>query len=117
MSPTRAERARARDAKTRQARRQMEEHALERFGLQIGKTVRQTLVQRVQRGEVKYARKLTHSRTVVVLDYAGREMALIYSNATGEIVTFLGPGAPETAGWRNSQAAARALFGQGESAG
>jgi hypothetical protein len=95
----------------------MEERALERFGLQIGKTVRQTLVQRVHRGEVKYARRLTRSRTVIVLDYAGREIAFVYSNTTREIVTFRGPGAPETADWRNSQAAARALFGHEENAG
>jgi hypothetical protein len=69
---------------------------------------RQALIRRVQRGDVKYARKLTHSRTVVVLDHAGGEVTFLYSSATKEIVSFLPPEAAETAGWRRSQASAPA---------
>jgi hypothetical protein len=57
---------------------------------------------------VKYARKLTHSRTVIVLDYAEGEVAFLYSSATKEIVSFLPPDAPEIAGWRRAQAVAQA---------
>jgi hypothetical protein len=86
------------------------DHLLARFGRELGKRVRRELVHRVGKGDVKYARRITHSRTVIVLDFAGREMAFLYSNATKEILRFLGSDAPETAGWRNSEAAARALF-------
>ena len=50
------------------ATRQQANGALSRFGLEIGKQVRQTLIRRVRKGDVKYARKLTNSRTVIVLD-------------------------------------------------
>ncbi len=91
-------------------RRQVKDRALSRFGLEVGKLVRQALIHRVCSGDVKYARKVTNSRTVIVLEYAGNEMAFIYSNATKEIVSFLGPDAPETADWRCSQSTAQALF-------
>ena len=81
------------------------------FGREVGKQVRREVVCRVARGDVKYARKITHSRTVIVLDFAGGEMAFLYSNATKEILSFLAPDAPEIADWHNSRAAARALFG------
>jgi hypothetical protein len=87
--------------------------ALSRFGLEVGKMVRQSLIRRVQKGDVKYARKLTNSRTVIVLDYAAGELAFLYSSATKEIVSFLPAHAPEIADWRNSQAAALALFRRG----
>jgi hypothetical protein len=57
----------------------------------LGKRVRQDLVRRVQRGDVTYARRLTNSRTVIVLDYAGEEMVFVYSNASKEILGFLPP--------------------------
>jgi hypothetical protein len=94
-------------------RQQVKDCAFSRFGLEIGKMVRQNLIRRVQKGDVKYARKLTNSRTVIVLDYAHGEMAFLYSNTTKEIVSFLPADAPEIADWRNSQAAARALFRRG----
>ena len=53
-------------------RRLVKDCARSRFGLEVGKQARQTLIRRVQKGDVKYARKLTNSRTVIVLDYAGR---------------------------------------------
>jgi hypothetical protein len=84
-------------------RQQVKDRALSRFGLEVGKMVRQALIRRVSIGDVKYARKVTNSRTVIVLEYAGKEMAFVYSNATKEIVSFLGPDAPETADWRCSQ--------------
>jgi hypothetical protein len=75
--------------------------------------VRQTLIRRVQKGDVKYARKLTNSRTVIVLDYAAEEMAFLYSRVTKDIVSFLAPDAPEIADWRRSQAAVLTLPGRG----
>ena len=94
-------------------RQQVKDCAMSRFGLEVGKMVRQTLIRRVQKGDVKYARKLTNSRTVIVLDYAHGEMAFLYSSTTKEIVSFLAADAPEIADWRNSQAAALALFPRG----
>ena len=91
-------------------RQQVKDYALSRFGLEVGKEVRQILILRVRRGDVKYARKLTTSRTVIVLDYAGGEMAFLYSSAVKDIISFLGPDAPETADWRRLQSAALALF-------
>jgi hypothetical protein len=67
--------------------------------------VRQSLIRRVQKGDVKYARKLTNSRTVIVLDYADGEMAFLYSSKTKEIVSFLPPDAPEIADWRGPEGA------------
>ena len=87
-------------------RRQVKDYALQRFGLEVGRHVRQTLIRRVRQGDVKYARSVTNSRTVVVLDYGGVEMAFLYSSVTKEIVTFLPPDAPETAEWRHAQSAA-----------
>jgi hypothetical protein len=83
----------------------MKDRALRRFGLEVSRHVRQTLVHRVHTGDVKYACKVTTSRTVIVLDYAGVEMSFLYSSATKDIVTFLPHDAPETAEWRRSQAA------------
>ena len=71
--------------------------AWSRLGLDVGKFARQTLIRRVQKGDVKYARRLTKSRTVIVLDYEDGEMAFLYSSATKEIVCFLAPDAPEIA--------------------
>jgi hypothetical protein len=82
-------------------------HALSRCGLEVGKQVRLTLIRRVQRGDVKYARKVTNSRTVIVLDHDGDEMAFLYSSAAKDIVSFLPPDAPETADWRCSFARPR----------
>jgi hypothetical protein len=39
-----------------------------------------------------------------VLDHEGGEWAFLYSNATKEIISFLGPGAPEIADWAKGQA-------------
>jgi hypothetical protein len=94
-------------------RQQVKDCAMSRFGLAVGKMVRQSLIRRVQKGDVKYARKLTNSRTVIVLDYAHGEIAFLYSSTTKEIVSFLPADAPEIADWRNSQAAALALFPRG----
>jgi hypothetical protein len=94
-------------------RQQAKDSARSRFGLEVGKMVRQSLIRRVQRGDVKYARKLTNSRTVIVLDYANGEMAFLYSSTTKEIVSFLPPDAPEIAAWRGSQAPAPALLRRG----
>jgi hypothetical protein len=79
--------------------------AFARYGLEIGKRVRQDLIHRVHNGDVKYARKLTHSRTVIVLDHHGAELAFIYSSARREIITFLAADARETAEWRNEKRA------------
>ena len=89
-------------------RQQVKEYAWSRFGLVVGKQIRQSLIRRVCKGDVKYARKLTNSRTVIVLDYDGEEMSFLYSNAHKEIISFLSPDAPETAEWRRCQSTAKA---------
>jgi hypothetical protein len=82
------------------ARRQLvKECAFSRLGLDVGRQARQSMIRRVRKGDVKYARKLTNSRTVIVLDDEGREWAFLYSSATKEIICFLGPDAPELADW------------------
>jgi hypothetical protein len=88
------------------ARRQYgKKAACSRLGLDVGKQMRKNLIRRVWKGEVKYARRLTRSRTVIVLDYNGEEIAFLYSGTSKEIVSFLTPNAPETAEWRRTQAA------------
>jgi hypothetical protein len=84
-------------------RQQVKECARSRLGLAVGKHIRQSLIRRVWTGDVKYAHKLTNSRTVIVLDYEGGEMAFLYSSAHKEIISFLPPDAPETAEWRRGQ--------------
>jgi hypothetical protein len=88
------------------ARRQLvKECAFSRLGLDVGRQARQSMIRRVRKGDVKYARKLSNSRTVIVLDHEGGEWAFLYSSATKEIISFLGPDAPEIAGWAGEQAA------------
>ena len=53
-------------------RRLVKDYARTRFGLEVDKQMRQSLIRRVRKGDVKYARKLTNSRTVIVLDHEGR---------------------------------------------
>jgi hypothetical protein len=86
-------------------RRLAKECAHSRPGLDIGKLARQTMIRRVHKGDVKYARKLTNSRTVIVLDHEGGERAFLYSNASKEIIRFLAPSAPEIAEWVNGAGA------------
>lgn len=85
-------------------------NTLKAFGRSTGKQVRQDLLRRVRTGNVRYARKLTGSRTVIVLEYAGEELAFLYSSATRRILCFLPPGAPETEDWRHSRRTAQELF-------
>jgi hypothetical protein len=85
----------------------MQECAWSRLGFAVGKQIRQSLIRRVWKGDVKYARKLTNSRTVIVLDYDGRELSFLYSSTQKEIISFLSPDAPETAEWRRGRAAPR----------
>jgi hypothetical protein len=88
------------------ARRQLVKAcAFSRLGLTVGKQARQSMIRRVRKGNVKFARKLTNSRTVIVLDHEGVEWAFLYSGATKEIISFLGPDAPEIADWVEGQAA------------
>jgi hypothetical protein len=89
-------------------RQQVKECAWSRLGLTVGKQIRQSLIRRVWKGDVKYARKLTNSRTVIVLDYDGEEMAFLYSSAHKEIIGFLSPDAPETAEWRRGLSTVKA---------
>jgi hypothetical protein len=89
-------------------RQQVKECALSRFGLAVDKRLRQSLIRRVWKGDVKYARKLTNSRTVIVLDYEGGEMSFLYSSAHKEIISFLPPDAAETAEWRRGQSTVKA---------
>jgi hypothetical protein len=65
----------------------------------LGKRERQDLVRRVHKGDVTYARKLTRSRTVIVLEYRGNETAFLYSNASKRIIRFLAPDVAQAAGW------------------
>lgn len=103
VQPT-TERERTKAKLDRKARRQqVKDRAFSQFGLEIGKMARQTMIQRVQKGDVIYARKLTNSRTVIVLDYAGSEVAFLYSSSTKEIVSFLPPDTPMIAAWRGLQ--------------
>lgn len=83
-------------------REHMRCRAMERFGLDAGKLVRRALIHQVQTGEVKFARKLTHSRTVIVTEYAGMELVFLYNGIRKEIVTFLPADAREAAEWRQS---------------
>ena len=91
-------------------RRLVKECALSRLGLDVGKLARQSMIRRVRKGDVKYARKLSNSRTVIVLDHEGGERAFLYSSASKEIICFLGPNAPEIAEWAKGQAAADTEF-------
>jgi hypothetical protein len=74
-----------------------------RSGIPIGKEVRRELLRRVWQGDIRYARKLTASRTVIVLEHGGAEMAFIYSRTARSILSFLEPDAPETVEWRRSR--------------
>jgi hypothetical protein len=85
-------------------RRRMKESAWSWFQLAASKAANKTLVERVQSGDVRYARRLTRSRTVVVLEYAGQEIAFIYSSASKEIISFLPLDAAELEGWRKDEA-------------
>lgn len=78
----------------------MKESAWLGFQLAVGKMVRRHLVERVQAGDVRYARRLTRMRTVIVLEYAGQEIAFLYSRVSKEIISFLPLDAPELEGWR-----------------
>jgi hypothetical protein len=53
---------------------------------------RAALIHRVHKGDVKYARKLTNSRTLIVLDHNGAELTFVYSSARKEIISFLDSG-------------------------
>jgi hypothetical protein len=64
----------------------------------FGKQERQDLIGRMRKGDVTYARKLTCSRTVIVLEYRGDEMAFLYSNASKRIIRFLAPDVAQAAG-------------------
>jgi hypothetical protein len=50
---------------------------------------RAALIRRVHKGDVKYARKLTHSRTMIVLEHDGVELTFIYSSACKKIISFV----------------------------
>ncbi len=95
---------------SRELRRLVKDCARSRLGLDVGKQARQILIRRVRKGDVKYARKLTNSRTVIVLDYDGGELVFLYSSASKEIISFLAPDAPETADWRRSLSTRPALL-------
>lgn len=83
----------------------VKERARARLGVHVDKAARQTILRRVRKGDIRYARKLTHSRTVMVVEHEGRELAFLYSSAHQEIIGFLSPDAPEIAEWRERRAA------------
>ena len=68
------------------------------------KRARQSMIRRVRKGDVRYARKMTHSRTVIVMEHEGRELAFLYSNASQQILSFLSLEAPEVAEWAAKKA-------------
>jgi hypothetical protein len=84
--------------------------AMQRFGLEAGKLVRRELIHKVQAGEVKFARRLTCSRTVIVADYGDLEVTFLYSGTRKEIVTFLPADAKETEDWRQARTTGRKCF-------
>ena len=49
----------------------------------------QHLLQRVRQGDITYACRLTRTRTLIVLDEEGRELAFIYSRRDKQIISFL----------------------------
>jgi hypothetical protein len=81
-------------------REHMKKRAKERFGVGIGKWARRSLIGKVQAGDVKFVRKPTNSRTLIVAEHAGIEVTFIYSGTSKGIVTFLPAEARETAQWR-----------------
>jgi hypothetical protein len=83
-------------------RRRMRESAWQGFQLAVGKAVRHHLIERVQRGDVRFARRVTRSRTAIVLEYAGQEIAFLYSRETKDIICFLQLDAAELEGWREA---------------
>lgn len=87
-------------AQTAARREHMQNRARERFGLEIGKLARRALIRKVQTGDVRFARKLTNSRTVFVAEYAGVEVTFIYCGKIKGILTFLPANARETSEWR-----------------
>ena len=81
-------------------REHMQIRARERFGLEVGKLARRALIRKVHTGDVRFARKLTNSRTVVVAEYKGVEVTFIYCGRMKGILTFLPADTRETAEWR-----------------
>ncbi len=81
----------------------MKQSAWSGFQLAVGKVVRHHLVERVLCGDVTYARRITRSRTAIVLNYAGQPMAFLYSSESKEIICFLPLDAAEIEGWRGAQ--------------
>jgi hypothetical protein len=47
------------------------------------------LLRRVRKGDVKSARKLTNSRTMIVLDHNGVELTFVYSSAKKKIISWV----------------------------
>jgi hypothetical protein len=60
---------------------------------------RAALIHRVHQGDVKHARKLTNSRTLIVLDHDGAELTFVYSSAQKKIISFVSSVAAQEAGW------------------
>jgi hypothetical protein len=83
----------------------VKERARAQLGVEVDKPARQSILRRARKGDIRYARKLTHSRTVMVVEYEGRELAFLYSTASQEIIGFLSPDAPEIAEWLERRAA------------
>ena len=48
---------------------------------------------------MKHARKLTNSRTLIVLDHDGAELTFVYSSAQKKIISFVSSVAAQEAGW------------------
>jgi hypothetical protein len=54
------------------------------------------LLQHVRTGDIKFARRLTRSLTVIVLDHNGEELTVLYSSTRKKIVKLLPAGAADS---------------------
>lgn len=63
----------------------------DRYGLHIDRFDYADLCRRVQEDDVLARIRLTCSRSLVLIDFKGQELMLIFSNTREDIITFLPP--------------------------
>lgn len=63
--------------------------ALERFGIELTKDVRRTLVQAIQKGEARFRARQSLRITHWIVEYQGKELPVVYDRQRHEIVTVL----------------------------
>lgn len=69
----------------------------DRYGLHIDRFDYDALCRRVSEDNVLARIRLTCSRSLVLIDYKGQELMLIFSNSREDIITFLPPDDPKRA--------------------